>query len=64
MTVERLLLYVTTSDGASYVRAEIRSDESDAANKIDREAWHWMSRENVVSAHVVRETRSGGYRRR
>jgi hypothetical protein len=60
-----LCLYVDRADGSSYCEASIREDEPDARNRIDREAWHWLSRSGVIGANVVIESgRAGGYRRR
>lgn len=62
---ERLVMYVQRVDGTSYAEFDIRSDEPNARNIIDREAWHKLSHPRVVSVRVdIVQGRAGGYRQR
>jgi hypothetical protein len=58
-------LYVTKADGTRYCRATLRCDESDARERMDREARHWMARPSTLAVSVERVVgRTSGYRSR
>jgi hypothetical protein len=56
-----LEMFVTKTDGTSYVWASARDDAA-GRRAIDREAWHALSRPGVVSVSVESSVRVGGYR--
>ena len=60
--MNRLQMFVTRSDGSSYVE-HVERDTADGRRIVDRLAWIALTRKNVVAVEVTSSDRIGGYSR-